>query len=264
MAQTSRYSDRLARQRRRTRTVKIVLAVALAAVFLVGGGYVLLVSDLLRITDISVDGAQQLDAATVRSAVEEYLDESFLSIFKPRRSAAFFRTSGLSVVVVGVFPAVKSVDIERLSIHAIRLHVTERQPIGVWCFSQSCSYVDAEGTLWGQAVPSSGPLFLVVNDERAHPEVLRSADSEFFPVIRSVADELGNDNIAIRRIVIPADSFRTFTVQSPTGFDILFSLDSDIATQLDVLRIFLADKRNDPDFHPQYIDVRIDGRVYYK
>ena len=49
---------------------------------------------------------------------------------------------------------------------------------------------------------------------------------------------------------------------------IIFSTDSDIKNQLDVLKIFLNDKTNNSapvgGFHPQYIDLRIENKIYYK
>ena len=48
------------------------------------------------------------------------------------------------------------------------------------------------------------------------------------------------------------------------GYDIIFDAGGDVADQLSVLTVFLADRAKDPAFAPQYIDLRTPGRVYYK
>ena len=64
--------------------------------------------------------------------------------------------------------------------------------------------------------------------------------------------------------MIPENSFDEFRVYTDRGFYLIFSLDSNIKNQTDVLRIFLDEKSKDPNFNPQYLDLRIDGRIYYK
>ena len=70
--------------------------------------------------------------------------------------------------------------------------------------------------------------------------------------------------IKTRSVTIPENSVDEFRVAAAGGYDILFSLDSDYKNQLSVLRIFLDQKGKDPAFDPQYLDLRIDGRVYFK
>jgi len=71
-------------------------------------------------------------------------------------------------------------------------------------------------------------------------------------------------NIFINKFTIPDKFISDFSAFTSNGYELLFSTDSDVNKQLEVLEIFLAEKKDDPDFKPQYIDLRINGRVYYK
>ena len=68
--------------------------------------------------------------------------------------------------------------------------------------------------------------------------------------------------MGIKRIEIPADFIDDLTVHTAKGYYILANTGSGMDKQLDTLRIFLKNKG--ADFHPEYIDIRIEGRVYYK
>ena len=133
---------------------------------------------------------------------------------------------------------------------------SERKPAGIWCFKDSCSYFDGDKILWGQPARSSGFIFLTVEDERGGHEI----DDGFFKPIMEVAKSMAGE---IKNIIIPADSFNEFRVYT-SDYNIIFTTDSDIQNQLDILKILIKEKGKDAGFHPQYIDLRIEGRVYYK
>ena len=71
------------------------------------------------------------------------------------------------------------------------------------------------------------------------------------------------DNIRVNKIEIRPDSINDFYIYTTNGFYIIFNMEISIPKQIEVLKIFLAEKGQ--DFKPtEYIDLRIEGRVYYK
>ncbi len=44
----------------------------------------------------------------------------------------------------------------------------------------------------------------------------------------------------------------------------LFTRDISVAEQLDILEIFLSEQRANGPFEPEYIDVRVSGKAYFR
>lgn len=139
-----------------------------------------------------------------------------------------------------------------------------RTPIGTWCrgsgSDQTCQFFDASGTLWGSALPSSGPLLLLINDQRSDDASM----SIPFDRILAATQGLLPLGLAAKTITLPDAEPGGLTVTLTKGYDLYFDGLGNIADQLQVLGIFLADRAKDPTFRPQYIDLRTPGRVYYK
>ena len=112
---------------------------------------------------------------------------------------------------------------------------------------------------WGQTGKSSGFIYLTVEDQRSGQDRI---DKDFFGPINQVVK--GISGVVVKNIKIPENSFNEFRVYTSQGYYIIFTTEEEIKDQLDVLRIFLNDKKDDLSFNPQYIDLRVDGRVYYK
>ena len=136
---------------------------------------------------------------------------------------------------------------------------------------------------WGPATRSSGFILLTIEDNRSRD--VFAVDKDFFKAIKEVVSDLPD---SIKSIVIPENSFDEFRVYTDKSFYIIFSLEAGVGDQLETLRIFLEDKSKlgvgsrrgegpsgagtphkggnsvDPGFAPQYVDLRIKGRVYYK
>jgi hypothetical protein len=119
---------------------------------------------------------------------------------------------------------------------------------------------------FGQAIQSSGVLLLNVNDMRvvSASTSLTMVDSRFLGAIQTVVPILTSQDVKVKNIIIPADTYTEFDILVDGGYLVKFSLDSDIKNQLDVFRIFRTQKMTDGALRPQYVDLRFDGRVYYK
>ena len=140
--------------------------------------------------------------------------------------------------------------------------------------SQIVRYFDHGGVTFGQAIQSSGVLLLNVNDLRvvSASTSLTTVDSRFLEAIQTVVPELISQDVKVKNITIPAGTYTEFDVLVSTSSDasvggayaLKFSLDSDIKNQLDIFRIFRTQKMADGALRPQYVDLRFDGRVYYK
>lgn len=262
------YHDNLASRRRRVFIFKIALVVGAFVAGVGGLVYFLFFSNVLTVKEISINGLTSLDKQNILSEINSTLESKTFKYLKTQKNILFFNPSRLRGEIMAQSPVVKDLDIKKKYPHEIVLGFTERKPVGIWCFQNDCYYFDKDRVTWGNAAKSSGFIFLSIQDNRT-PANPGAIDKDFFDAIMTVLSGITTFNVVIpdltvKNIVIPAGSLSDFQVNVAQGYPLMFSLDSDIKNQLDILKIFLNDKKKDPSFGPQYIDLRIDGRVYYK
>lgn len=273
------YKDELGRRHRRFLVLKIVVMVLGTIVVVIGLIYLLFFSRMFDVREVSFNGLDTTSSDVLKSKIDENLNQKILK-YLPRRNNIFFVNTGkFEKEFASAYPVFKSVNIRRKLLHGLVLNFLERKPAGIWCFASigsaqvsRCQYFDEEKVLWGQPAKSSGFIFLTVEDNRQIEN--GQIDNEFFRPIMEVAKSMAGE---IKNVIIPENSFNEFRVYTArstrpqggepvesTDYYIIFTTDSDAQNQLDILKIFMNEKGNDSDFHPQYIDLRVDGRVYYK
>ena len=256
------YKDEVASRHRRVFILKIVVLVLGTIAVVAGLIYLLFFSRLFDVREVSFNGLDTVSSDEFRGKIDENLSQKIFK-YLPRRNNIFFvNTGNFEKEFISAYPIFKSVNVQKKLLHGLMFNFLERKPAGIWCFKDSCFYFDNDKVLWGQPAKSSGFIFLTVDDQRERTD--RKIDDEFFDPIMKVAKDMAGE---IKNIAIPADSFNEFRVYT-TDYYIIFTTDSDTQNQLDILKIFMDDKTKDSSpaggFHPQYIDLRIDGRVYYK
>lgn len=249
--------------------VGIVLAVT-------GIVYGLFYTSWFQVRNVNLIGVNEFHQPDVERAVDHVLHQTFLGI-PTGRNILFVHAGALQASLASQFSFLNGVTIQKKYFHTIQVMGTERQAEGVWCFNPpaggTCHYFDHGGVMWGDAIQSSGFLLLNVNDMRPTTSSSSLAiDSRFLQAIQMVIPKLAEQGVKIKDVTIPQVSFTEFDVtvldtgaSSGIGeYPVKFSLDSDLSTQLDAYRIFRGQKAGDATFHPQYIDMRFDGRVYFK
>jgi len=258
------YGDNLAQKKRRH--FFIWLSAVLTVLVLLSGFifYALFYSGWMDITSISINGLKTLTADQVLPGISSAIEEEILPILhiKYQKNAFFFNPERIRADILSQFQVIKEVSVIKNYPHSISINITERTPIGTWCFTDGCSYFDDEGALWGKALKSSGSLLLTVEDNRVYAGQQKAIDKDFFENIKKAVAGLGDLNIKISKVVILADSITDFQIYTVRGYYIIFTVESDIAKQIEVLKIFLNEKGQ--NFRAGYIDLRIEGRVYYK
>lgn len=255
----SKYADNLARQKRVRFLIKI--AIISAAVLAMFGAmfYFLFFYGLMDIKVITFEGLNYINSDELRGKISQKFEDRYLGYIQYKNNLYFLNTDDLRSEILSQYTILESVKIEKKMPHEIVFKFKERSAIGVWCFVDDCVYFDDQANTWGPAIKSSGFLILAVEDLRESDK--KEIDLEYFEALKLFVDNK-NLPLLIKGITIPKDAFRDFKAHTQTGYDLLFSLDSDISGQLEVLKIFLKDDKN-ANINFRQIDLRIDGRVYY-
>ena len=273
-AKNIKFKDGLSEKRRKAHVLKALFFagfVIAAAGFIL---YLLFFSGFLEINQVNVSGLNKISGDEFNKELNERLDSKWLGFIERERNLIFFDAESFSGEMLAAFPEIREISVNKEPLHTVNIDIKERTTVGIWCFANgsteldaNCRYFDEEGILWGETAKSSGFLILVVEDMRQNiketiqPD-LSQADSGLLADMVLISGRLKEMNIFINKFEIPDKFIGDFNAFTSEGYKLILSADSDIKKQLEALEIFLTDKK--AIFKPQYIDLRINGRIYYK
>lgn len=228
--------------------------------------YLLFFIKLFDVRSVTVDVPDGL-RLDVKSTVDGWLDSGFWKLTR-RNNILFFKADELVSQLSKQFPKLEPIVIAKDLPHALIISANERRPVGIWCLvSEECFYFDKSGVAFSRAQPSTGFLLLNVNDRR--PRELKLGEKviaeDWLTNITKAKELLAKIDINISEFVIPADLFDEFYVKTAEDWRILFSNSTDIARQIISLGVLFKDKLlAEKRAGLQYIDLRIQDRIYYK
>ncbi|MBI2064084.1 MAG: hypothetical protein HYT65_03820 [Candidatus Yanofskybacteria bacterium] len=268
-----RYKDELKTKKRKKLVFK--LAIFLTAVIAVFAGfiYISFFAGIFYVRSISIDTPDDL-REDLSGAVDDWLNTRFWGL--TRRNNIFFISSAkLTSRLAEQFPKLESIKISADLPHSLLLSSVERKPAGIWCLPAQagqtvkvrCFYFDKNGIAFSETQPSSGFLITNVTDKRTRDISLGSqvVADDWLRSIMSAKESLAKTDVSISEFVIPDDSFDEFDAKTAEGWKIMFSIQTDIEKQINALATFLKEKLK-PGQRPglQYVDLRIQDRIYYK
>lgn len=153
--------------------------------------------------------------------------------------------------------------------------IIDEQEIGIICKENSafaeasadtCFYFNKDGIIFKDAPQTSGGLILLIKDysEKDYRLWDKVLDKSFLDILLQIKDELfskmGLMAASFDIELFPIEILRVVTNES---WYILFSLKGDIKNQLLALKVAL-DEKIENRMSLQYIDLRIENRIYYK
>ena len=242
--------------------------------------YFLFFTRIFDVRSISIDTPDGLHDS-LSGVVDDWLNAGFWEL--TRRNNIFFVSSAkLASLLAEQFPKLESINISVDFPHGLLLSAIERKQAGIWCqanqdapaqISQSetsagkCFYFDKNGVAFSETQPSNGFLITNVTDKRMREISLggQVIADDWLKSIMLAKELLARVDVDVSEFVIPANSFDEFHAKTAESWKIMFSIQTDIEKQISALAIFLKEKIN-PDQRSglQYVDLRIQDRIYYK
>lgn len=166
--------------------------------------------------------------------------------------------------------------------HTVTITVTERVPLGIWCFSAlpsvsssvatssvpenfnaRCYWFDNNGVLFQKAGETQGDLILVVYDQAQTPRGLNQKvlANGFLPNFMSITNVLRASKLGVRAITLNDLSLQEVDVLTASGPELYFSLQFSADEYLPLIQKLMLL----PTFGAlRYIDCRTQNRLYYK
>jgi hypothetical protein len=216
----------------------------------------------IAVPQITADTKVVVDQQLYSKKIQDYL------IANPfqRLRVTVDTVSLTSYLQMNGFPEVESVssDVVRTGFGASSFAVTFRTPAVVWKTGTTKLYVDDEGNAFTRNYYDD-PTVEVVDQtgiQAKDNQVL--ASQNFLGTIGRVIGKMKAQGYTVTRVVLPADTTHQLLVSiEGVGFPIKFSVDRSVGEQAeDVARAikYLQGK----GITPEYIDVRVEGKAFYK
>ncbi|MFH1129260.1 MAG: cell division protein FtsQ/DivIB [Patescibacteria group bacterium] len=158
--------------------------------------------------------------------------------------------------------------IPHLDFKTNREEVKKYEQIGIFCKQDTadCFYIDKQGIVFEAAPKTSGGLIVLIKDYSSRKVKLydKVLDSGLIDTILEIKDylplEIGLSVVSFDIDNYPTDKLRVITNES---WYVLLGLKQEIKKQLLSLKVVLDEKIEDR-MSLQYIDLRIENRIYYK
>lgn len=210
--------------------------------------YFIFFSGFFRIREIEVKGVKSEDIA-------DYLHQTLIG-----KNILLLRTGAYLRTLSTKFPILEEARIERGLPGTVRVIVSERKQILVWCSKEKCWEVDNGGYAY-QEIPRPTDK-IVLNDESGMP--IKSGDKiasvQFIRFFMQAIDEIEKLGIKINEARIQETTFKV-NFKTSEGWEIIFDSFTSLKNQISALKQVLDKNRS--DIH-EYVDLRVEGTAYLK
>ncbi len=215
--------------------------------------------------------------AEIKEIVENNLQEKLWRVV-PQKSIALISSRKIKNDILDKFPEIKEVIIQKKLPNILIVKIWEREKIGVWCKIEKeeelatstqefiekkinqCFYIDQQGIIYRKAPLMKGNLVLNIYSAQKQTADLRTqvTSPEIINFILSI-------NNGLKEIVdfeiISLEDLRVLTLNN---YQIYFNPSYSAELQLQALGTVLEKEIREDFIFLDYIDLRIQDRVYYK
>lgn len=253
------------RKRKRKRIRGILIAICSLFLILLAGFFLL---PIFKIKAIEITGNKEINAEEIRNII------NYKNIFLATKEK-------IKSDLIKKFPLIAELEIKiNLVKRKIELNLKEREEFGIVCQAEkikqenveidqtkNCFYIDKKGIIFEDALQTSGSLIILIKDYsrrdyKIGEKIFEENIIDFIVEAKDfLASELNIKVIDFDNLFFPPDDLKVITSE---GWYILFNLQKEARNQLLALKAVLEEKIKDKRNELQYVDLRIENRVYYK
>lgn len=265
------------KQKNRKRLIfKVLIALAFLGVAL-GSVYFFTLSRFFKINNISVSGNDYVVTAAIITGFNDMMGEEKYLLFK---------NDNINLLDIGIaekkmmeaFPRIEEVKIIKKYPSSVKISIKEKEIAEILCQEKNnhiekyietskCFFIDKNGIAFDEAAQTQGFLILKILDRRNIDINLnaKALSPEFVEFVGTIRKNFKN--------VLPGDNIKWFILDHPAqreataivdDWKIVFDTSGDPNRQLFVLKEILEKEVKDQKNLLEYIDLRVNGRAYYK
>ncbi len=160
-------------------------------------------------------------------------------------------------------PMIKSISVQRSWPHGVSVSVILKQPSLGWSSGNQTYLLDRDGTVIS-ALPAGSTLPVVVDGSNLPVKLGdRVTSSRFVDFTTSVTNGLPALGVKATTLAVKETTFDLY-VNTNKGYQLVFDTTRPVAQQLADLKTILVSLAAQKRTAVEYIDLRIDGKAYYK
>jgi len=270
-------------------------------ILLIGGAiYLFLFSPVFKIKEIKISGSNLIAVERIQTVAGNVLQAKIFKII-PRDTALVLINDKIRQDIFGSFPEIATVDVSRKNTSQLDISVTERKTAAVVCRvaanlsplpssffptpsamaaatsspaqerekppeSEQCFFTDDSGFIYREAPEISGTLLpTFYSDDASLCQIrARAVSAVTIAFASAVKKELQSSGVDLTQFVLNNEintELRVFTVE---GWFIYFDMSRSALVQARVLETLLKDEIKTNRATLQYVDLRVEDRVYYR
>ncbi len=232
--------------------------------------YALFFSPFHRVDTIEVQGARDIPSERIRQFVMQEISGRYWKIF-PKDNFFLVRTDRIASRLSESFPKIADVTVETRFPRGIRVVLSERDRLFLWCSGGPCFLLSPDGLPHEARFAEqeeNHPFARFLIDESARPvewgeSVLSPEDiGAFFSIDRALRGEFTLDPSPVS--VTPSRISREARFETGEGWSVLVSLAVSSERTISTLRLILAKELPEGKRgNLRYVDLRTEGRVFY-
>lgn len=268
---------------RRKRKKKLIRYYIFASIFVLCIGLLSFGSyrKKVRINEVVLSGGVLVTEKEVKEETLNYLKGSYFLLF-PKNNAFIYPKNGLENFLLDKFKRIETIDISLDGLNKIKITITERKPIAIWCtenkststttdsgIKENCYFIDQNSTIFALAPNFSGNVYfkyygLVTIDDPIGQKYI--ASTSVFSKINSFISDV--KNFGMKPAYLKSIGEDEFSVALLSGGEIYFDTKKSLEDAKDNLNTLI----NSPEFKNynisnipiDYIDLRYGNKLFYK
>ncbi len=255
------FVDQESRRRKRSFSRGVFLMAALCLLLLTGGVvYLIGFSSFSRITEIQVVGTDQISKDAVLETIRGAVAKNGLSRWMGINNFFLWPWGNITINYL----AAETVMVQKnIFTRSIVITVQEREYFGVWCGEEGgCFWFDSLGVLFDEAPVIEGRFIVrVVDRERTTLSLGKHTIAQpLFGNFKQIVDRMKAADLPAQEIIFQ-EKLQEVHWKTFDGALVLFSLRFDPTINISALETFIQKL---PLQDLDYVDLRVDGRLYYK
>ncbi len=253
------------------KTIGKILYAILVAVFFATIIYALFFSRLLAVTQMNVSGTDKLNSNDLKKFVSADISGKYLKLLN-RNNMLFISADKIGRDLAGRFGQIESVSVKKIFPNKIFISIAERKSMLVLCSGGNCYVVDENGNTFSKVDPNSHEIqqsgLPVLTDDSGKAISFDEGvlNPDYMQFIIDAKDRLKGDlDVSVGEIHTPQIASGDIRMMTAGGWKIYFDQTVGLQKEMDMLKAVLnneIDKSKWSDL--DYVDLRIDGKVYYK
>jgi len=222
-----------------------------------------LVSNFTAVATVTTSDAaiiKHVDTSRYEKAIQEYLD-----INPMERFHFLLNSDALISYMSNKLPEVSKITQRGMtSIGSTEFSIKMRQSVAGWIINNKQSYVDSAGVVFSQNY-STDPSVQIVDNSGATPiSGAAVASNRFLGFVGRVVALAKESGFTVTQVILPPDTTRELEVRIKEGdYLVKLSIDRPAGEQVEDMHravgYFVINGQK-----PEYIDVRVSGKAFYK